>query len=139
MSDKCVFCRILARELPSRIIFEDDRFMALLDQFPASLGHTLVIPKLHCENIFDIPEDTAADLQRIVVKTARALRDSLGTSCVNIIQNNGAHAGQTVFHYHVHLIPRYEGDSVRFKWSAAKPSSDEFDACAQKIRASFLQ
>ena len=137
MSDKCIFCRIVKGELPSRIIFENDRFMVILDQFPSSLGHTLVIPKLHCENIFDIPEDTAADLQRFVVKTARAIRDSLGTSNINILQNNGGHAGQTVFHYHVHLIPRYEGDSVSVKWFTAKPSADEFDACAQKIRASF--
>ncbi|MCL2852881.1 MAG: HIT family protein [Defluviitaleaceae bacterium] len=137
MSDKCIFCKVADHELPSRVIYENDDFMVLLDQFPSSLGHTLVIPKLHFENIFDIPEDTAANLQRLVVKAARALSKSLGTSSINILQNNGSLAGQTVFHYHVHLIPRYDGDSVKFGWSAAKPAAEEFDACAEKVTASF--
>ena len=139
MNDNCIFCKIAAHVIPSRILFEDDNFMVILDQFPSSLGHTLVIPKNHCENIFDIPEDTAAGLQRLVVKAAKALRDSLGTHNINILQNNGPLAGQTVFHYHVHIIPRYDGDSVSFKWSAAKPTAEEFETCAEKIRAVFVR
>ena len=137
MNDNCIFCKIAAHELPSRVVFEDDVCMVFLDQFPSSLGHTLVIPKLHYKDIFDIPEKTAADLQRTVVRAAAALRNVLGTENINILQNNGSLAGQTVFHYHVHLIPRFEGDSVSFKWSAAKPTTEEFDTCAKNIKSYF--
>jgi len=133
MSD-CIFCKVAAKQLPSHILYEDDSCLALLDAFPSSLGHALVIPKKHHENIFDIPAGTAADIQRVVVKTAKALQAALGTSDINILQNNGKAAGQTVFHYHVHLIPRSDSDNVSVRWQVANPSPEESAACAEKIR-----
>jgi len=137
MSDKCIFCRIASHELPSHILFEDADFMVILDQFPSSLGHTLVIPKFHFENIFDIPEETAANLQRLVVKSAATLRDVLGAPGFNILQNNGSCAGQTVFHYHVHIIPRYDSDSVKIRWSTESPTHEEFRTCVENIKSNF--
>ncbi|MCL2618127.1 MAG: HIT family protein [Defluviitaleaceae bacterium] len=136
MSD-CIFCRITAKEVPSNIIYEDDQVLVLLDQFPASRGHTLVIPKAHCENIFDIPEDTAAHLQRIVVRTAKVLRGMLGAPDINVLQNNGGAAGQTVFHYHVHLIPRCEGDDVNIGWKVNRQGDAELAAYAHSLRNAF--
>ncbi|MCL2616546.1 MAG: HIT family protein [Defluviitaleaceae bacterium] len=132
--NNCIFCKIATEQLPGHIIYEDDNILAMLDIFPSSLGHTLIIPKAHYENIFEIPEDTAANLQRVVVRTAKALQASLGTSSINILQNNGKGAGQTVFHYHVHIIPRYKGDGIRFHWPVAKPTAEEFAACAENIK-----
>ena len=137
MDTNCIFCKLAKNEIPSHKIYEDDDFLAFLDVFPSSLGHTLIIPKAHYENIFDIPEDTAANLQRLVVRTAAALKNSLGTGHINILQNNGNAAGQTVFHYHVHLIPRYEDDSINIRWTTAKHLPEEFSACVDDIKAKF--
>jgi len=137
MNNNCIFCKLANNDIPSHKIYEDDDFLAFLDVFPSSLGHTLIIPKAHFENIFDIPEDIAANLQRLVVKTAAALKNSLGTSHINILQNNGKAAGQTVFHYHVHLIPRYEDDGIRIGWATAKHSPEEFLSCVNGIKAKF--
>ena len=137
MNDNCIFCKLAAGEIPRHAIYEDGEFLVFLDAFPSSLGHTLIIPKAHHENIFDITEDTAAKLQRLVVRTANALRDVLGTSDINILQNNGKSAGQTVFHYHVHLIPRADGDNVRIGWSTAKPSAEECAAFASNVAAGY--
>ena len=137
MKTNCIFCKLAAREIPSHTIYEDDDFLVFLDVFPSSLGHTLIIPKAHYENIFDIPEDAAANLQRLVVKTAAVLKNSLSTAHINILQNNGTAAGQTVFHYHVHLIPRYENDDVRIGWTTAKHSSEEFTSCIDNIKSNF--
>jgi len=137
MNNNCIFCKLATREIPSHTIYEDNDFLVFLDAFPSSLGHTLIIPKAHFENIFDIPEDTAANLQRLVVRTAIALKNALGASDINILQNNGKSAGQTVFHYHVHLIPRQESDGVSIRWATAKHSAEEFLNCAEQIKLEF--
>ena len=137
MDTNCIFCKLANNDIPSHKIYEDDDFLVFLDVFPSSLGHTLIIPKSHYENIFDIPEDTAANLQRLVVKTATTLKNSLGTHHINILQNNGKTAGQTVFHYHVHLIPRYENDDVSIGWATTKHSPEEFSSCVDDIKSNF--
>ena len=137
MDTNCIFCKLASNDIPSHKIYEDDDFLVFLDVFPSSLGHTLIIPKAHFESIFNIPENTAVNLQRLVVRTAAALKSSLGTSHINILQNNGKSAGQTVFHYHVHLIPRYENDDVNIGWATVKHSPEEFSSCVDSIKSKF--
>lgn len=107
---ECVFCGIVAGTMPSVKIHEDERTLTFMDIFPVAPGHTLIIPKAHCANLFEAdPEDLAAVARRAGL-TARALRAALAPDGLAVAQLNGAAAGQTVFHYHVHLVPRREGD-----------------------------
>jgi histidine triad (HIT) family protein len=132
-SNDCIFCKLAAHQLPSNIIYEDENFMGFLDAFPSSLGHALVIPKQHYADIFEIPQDIGAALTRVVVRCAACLRTELGAPGMNILQNNGACAGQTVFHYHVHIIPRQEGDDISVRWRTTTPAKDESAALAQRL------
>lgn len=111
----CIFCKILNGEIPSNKVFENDNFIAILDAFPASEGHTLVIPKKHYENIFEIDEDTLKEGYAIAKKIANSIKKSLSVEDINILQNNGALAGQTVNHFHIHIIPRKENDKIVIK------------------------
>lgn len=111
----CIFCKILNGEIPSNKVFENDNFIAILDAFPASEGHTLVIPKKHYENIFEIDEDTLKEGYAIAKKIANSIKKSLSAEDINILQNNGALAGQTVNHFHIHIIPRKENDKIVIK------------------------
>ena len=114
--DNCIFCKIIAGEIPSAVIFEDEEFKAILDRFPGNIGHVLVLPKKHYSNIFDIDEDVAGRLFRLATKIAKNMKEVLGFEAMNVVQNNGSLAGQTVHHFHLHLIPRYENDKVMIKW-----------------------
>ena len=120
----CIFCKIATGDISARMIYENDEFCVFLDQYPASPGHTLVIPKAHYANIFEMPSELVGRLYELVQRVATSLRHSLDTPHVNILQNNGSLAGQTVFHYHVHIIPRYEGDGVTMKWSSSSPPTE---------------
>lgn len=111
----CIFCKILNGDIPSNKVFENDNFIAILDAFPANEGHTLVIPKKHYENIFEIDEDTLKEGFSIAKKIAHSIEKALNVKDVNILQNNGALAGQTVNHFHIHIIPRKENDKVVIK------------------------
>ncbi|MGL4383346.1 MAG: HIT family protein [Bacilli bacterium] len=113
--ENCIFCSIINKELPARIIYEDEHYIAFLDVNPIVKGHTLVIPKAHYTNLFDIDEDVYANLSRVVQKVSIALKDYLNADGINIINNNGASANQVVFHYHTHIIPRYDNDNPLFK------------------------
>lgn len=113
----CIFCNIVRGELPADIIYEDDKFIAILDKFPANHGHTLIIPKVHAENLYDLPDEYASEIMPLAGKIARALKKELSLEGLNILQNNGKIAGQTVFHYHMHIIPRYDPDKMDIKWS----------------------
>lgn len=107
----CVFCKIIAKgEISSTEVYEDDTVYAFLDINPSSVGHTLVVPKKHYENLFDIPDAELGILGARVKKVARAVRDALKADGVNISMNNGRAAGQIVFHAHLHIIPRFEKD-----------------------------
>lgn len=114
--DNCIFCKIIAGDIPSATIYEDDKFKVILDRFPGNQGHALILPKEHYANIFEIDEDTASELFRLAVKVAKNMKNVLGFEALNVVQNNGSLAGQTVHHFHLHLIPRYEGDKVNIKW-----------------------
>lgn len=111
-NENCIFCKILKGEIPSNKVFENDNFVAILDAFPANLGHTLIIPKNHYFNIFDIPEEILQEGHKIAKIVASSLKDILEIKDFNILQNNGIMAGQTVFHFHIHVIPRKENDKV---------------------------
>ncbi|HCO28273.1 MAG TPA: HIT family protein [Lachnospiraceae bacterium] len=135
MKEDCIFCKIANGIIPSATIYENSDFKVILDVSPASKGHTLILPKEHFDNIFDMDADTAGKLFSLAAAVARALKQATGCDGMNIVQNNGEIAGQTVFHFHMHLIPRYEGDSVQVSWepgTATKEELNEFAAAVKK-------
>ena len=110
--ENCIFCKIANGEIPSATIYEDDDFRVILDLGPATKGHALILPKAHAANIYELPDETAGKAMILAKHMATRLRDGLHCDGFNIVQNNGEIAGQTVFHFHMHLIPRYEGDNA---------------------------
>ncbi len=131
--DNCIFCKIIAGEIPSATIYEDDKFKVILDRFPGNIGHALVLTKEHYSNIFEIDEDTAAELFRLAVKVAKNMKEVLGFEAMNVVQNNGSLAGQTVHHFHMHLIPRYEGDKVNIKWDQLDLTDEQIAEVREKL------
>ncbi len=130
----CIFCKIANGEIPSSTVYENSDFKVILDVAPAAKGHCLIIPKEHFRNIFDIDADTAAKLFSLATEVARALKQELACDGLNIVQNNGASAGQTVDHFHLHLIPRYEGDDVDIKWVPKQSDGQELAELAKALR-----
>ena len=132
MTEHCVFCRLAKKEAPASYIYEDKEVAAFLDMNPINEGHTLVIPKNHYENIYEIPEEKVAHLFRIVKKIAHAVKKGVNAEGISIIQNNEKAAGQIVFHLHVHIVPRYG------KPKSCRPreicESSKLDNVAAKIR-----
>lgn len=116
MSEKCIFCKIANGEIPSATLYEDEEFRVILDLNPASKGHALILPKKHAADFFDLPDETAGRAIILAKKIASVLKEGLHADGINVVQNNGEAAGQTVFHYHMHLIPRYQGDTVNVNW-----------------------
>lgn len=131
----CIFCKIIAGEIPDHKVYEDDLVAAFLDIGPLSRGHTLVIPKSHYERLEDLPDEDAAALGRALPKIARAIMEVTGAKSYNVLQNNGKEAGQEVFHVHYHIIPRYHdepaGDGLRFTWLAKKLGDDAMQLARQ--------
>ncbi len=109
MKDGCIFCEIVAGRSPAHRVFEDEEVLVFMDIQPVSEGHTLIIPKVHYENLFEATEDAMAAVARVSVRVARAIRQAFAPDGVFVAQTNGVAAGQTVFHYHLHLIPRWHG------------------------------
>ena len=132
--DDCIFCKIAAGEISSATVYEDDDFRAILDLGPAAKGHTLVIPKSHSDNLLSVEPDTAAKALKVISKTANAIKEALGCDGINVVQNTGEAAGQTVMHLHFHIIPRYKNDSVNIGWQPMKPSNEELAATADLIK-----
>ena len=114
--EDCIFCKIANGEIPSATLYEDEDFRVILDLGPASKGHALILPKTHAANIYEIPEELAAKAMVLAKKMAAKMTEALNCDGFNIVQNNGETAGQTVFHFHMHLIPRYKGDGVGITW-----------------------
>ena len=129
----CLFCKIVAGELPATIVAEDERTIAFMDINPATRGHALVIPRAHARDLYDVdPEDLAA-VAVAAQQLATRVRDNLGADGVNLLNSSGAAAWQTVFHFHVHVIPRYEGDPLRLPWVPASGDMDEIKAAAAQL------
>lgn len=105
MSESCIFCKIMKKEAPASIVYEDEKVIAFLSIQPINVGHTLVVPKAHYENIYEIPEEEVAYLYKIVKKLAHAVKKAVNAEGVRTVQNNGEAAGQVIFHLHVHIIP----------------------------------
>ena len=136
MSNDCIFCKIIKGEIPSFIVYEDDTFKVILDRFPATPGHALIIPKVHADDIFDLPEETAAKLYPLAKKIAAKIKEAVGAEGINIVQNNGEVAGQSVHHFHLHIIPRKSGDQITLnKSSNTDTTLEELEAVLKKIQA----
>ena len=133
----CLFCKIAAGEIPCEKVYEDADTFAFLDIKPVNPGHLLVIPKEHYANIFEVPNELVTKMMETMKKMAHALKDGLGVEDGNIIMNNGAHAGQTVFHAHMHFIPRHEGDGKNNIWSGKAYEQGEADTIVTKIKTAL--
>ena len=120
MDNNCIFCKIINGEIPSFTVYEDDTFKVILDRFPAAPGHMLIIPKEHYANLYELDDELAAKVLVLAKKMITKLTDIVGCDGYNVVQNNGKAAGQTVFHFHMHLIPRYENDDVKIGWKPGK-------------------
>lgn len=132
----CIFCKILAGELPATIVEEDERTIAFMDINPATRGHALVIPRSHAEDLLSVPR---ADLDAVAATAQRLagrVKERLGADGVNLINSCGAAAWQTVFHFHLHVIPRYAGDPLRLPWTPAPGDSGEIAAAAAALKGS---
>ena len=129
----CIFCRIANGEIPTNTIYEDDSFRVILDTAPAARGHALILPKEHYADLFSVPEDEAADAIRLAKKIAALQMNRLHADGLNLVQNNGAAAGQTVQHFHIHLIPRYDHDGQKIGWTPGNPSAEELDRVRESL------
>jgi histidine triad (HIT) family protein len=135
----CIFCKMVSREVEVAPIYEDEFTFAFLSNSPNNLGHTLVIPKKHYENVYEIDEVTLANVATTAKKIAIGLKKGLGAEGVNIIQNNERAAGQAVFHLHVHIIPRYYNDGFK-QWADHKHyKKDEAEQYVEKIKEALTK
>ncbi|MDO5573904.1 MAG: HIT family protein [bacterium] len=125
---QCIFCKLANGEIPTNTIYEDADFRVILDAAPATKGHALILPKEHYANLFELPEDLAEKAIVLAKKMAVNMKDKLDCDGVNIVQNNGETAGQTVFHFHIHIIPRYKDDGQVIGWKPTSPTEEEFTA-----------
>ena len=137
MTVDCPFCAIVAGEAPASVVHEDERSLAFLDLNPATEGHALVVPREHSVGLADLPERTGGHLFRVGQRVAAALRESLDPDGVNLFLADGAAAGQEVFHVHLHVLPRYEGDGVVIDGGQERASREELDAVAERVRSGF--
>jgi histidine triad (HIT) family protein len=130
----CLFCKIVAGEIPATIVAEDERTIAFMDINPATRGHALVIPRAHAADVFTIDPD---DLQAVVVvaqRLAQRARGELGADGVNLLNSSGRAAWQTVFHFHLHVVPRYEGDPLRLPWVPAPGDMDDIKSAGAQLK-----
>lgn len=132
--NNCIFCKIAAGEIPSKTIYEDDKFRVIMDLGAASEGHALILPKDHYANLMELDEETASNVLPLAGKISRAMMKSLDCDGLNLVQNNGEEAGQTVMHFHLHMIPRYKGGNEVIEWKPGSPSAEELEETAAKIR-----
>lgn len=131
----CIFCKIANGEIPSTTLYEDEDFRVILDLGPATRGHALLLPKNHFANLFELDDETAQKAILVAKKMAGKMKAALGADGFNLVQNNGEAAGQTVFHFHMHLIPRYQGDTVGITWTPGELSDQDKEEILSKVRA----
>lgn len=132
MDNNCIFCKIINGDIPSKLIYEDDDFKAILDVAPATKGHVLILPKCHAETLLDLPDDKAEKILIVAKKIINAMMKVHGFTSYNLIQNNGKLAGQTVNHFHLHLIPRYSVDDVGL-WTPHEGDPSVTDELAKEV------
>lgn len=132
-NDNCIFCKIANGEIPSKTLYEDEEFRVILDLGPATRGHALILPKDHFANLYELPDEVAAKVMKLAKKMATQMTEKLGCDGFNLVQNNGETAGQTVFHFHLHLIPRYENDGQTIGWTPGSPTQEELEEIKNTI------
>ena len=125
--DNCIFCKIANGEIPSKTLYEDERFRVILDLGPATKGHALILPKEHFANLYELPEETAGEVMKLAKKMMIKITERLGCEGFNLVQNNGDLAGQTVFHFHLHMIPRYRADGQKIGWRPQEATQEELE------------
>ncbi len=133
----CVFCKIVAGEIPASVVYQDDRTIVFMDIGSVNPGHMLVAVKAHVENVFGLDDEQAAAVMRTTARVARALKASIAPEGVNLFQANGAVAEQTVFHFHIHVLPRRPGDGMKLVWPVKNPPRAELEAAAERLRAAL--
>ena len=133
----CIFCKIASGDIPSSTIYEDEDFRVILDLGPATKGHALILPKKHFKDIFEMDDATASKVFVLAKKIACAMKKALNCDGLNIVQNNGEIAGQTVFHFHMHIIPRYEGDGQHILWDPGSSDNETLKQLAAQIASAL--
>lgn len=135
--DDCIFCRIANGEIPSETIYEDEDFRVILDLEPAACGHALLLPKEHYCDVCELDERLASKVLLVASKIGGAMKEGLGCAGFNLVQNNGEAAGQTIFHFHMHIIPRYEGGPSMVTWSKHTSEKSQLGDTAKRITAAL--
>lgn len=131
--ENCIFCKIANGEIPSKTLYEDRNFRVILDLGPATKGHALILPKEHAENLYDLPKESASEVMVLAQKMAATFVEKLHCDGLNLMQNNGEVAGQTVRHFHLHLIPRYVDDGQSINLKTGSPTQEELEAIRRTI------
>lgn len=134
MKDDCIFCKLANGVIPTRSIYEDEDFRVIMDAAPATKGHALILPKEHAANIYELPEETAGKAFILAKRMAEHMTQELSCDGFNILQNNGETAGQTVFHFHIHLIPRYREDGQELTMEQHAYPDEEMDRIEQTLK-----
>lgn len=134
MSD-CIFCKIANGDIPSATVYEDDDFRAILDIAPANKGHVIILPKKHYDNLLVADADILSKALLVAQKVGNAQKKALGADGVNVLQNNGTDAWQSVFHLHIHVIPRFKDDKILFPWRTLSYADGEAEEIAAKMRS----
>lgn len=132
--ENCIFCKIANGEIPSATLYEDEDFRVILDLGPASKGHALILPKEHYPNLYELPDEVAEKVIKLAKKMITRMTKALGCDGFNVVQNNGTAAGQTVFHFHMHLIPRYKNDNAGFGWNIGELSDADKEEILAKMK-----
>lgn len=132
MSD-CIFCKIANGEFDSFTVYEDNDFRGIMDISPASRGHVIILPKKHAADIYELEDDIASKIYVVAKKIAAAVKEVTGCDGVNVLQNNGEAAGQTVFHLHMHVIPRWNDDSIKITWEQTEVEQEVLKGLAEDI------
>ena len=130
----CIFCKLANGDIPTMTLFEDEDFRVIFDASPATLGHALILPKDHAANIFDISDETLAKAHILAKKLANVLMEVFGADGVNVLQNNNEAAGQTVFHFHIHVIPRYAGEREMVMWKPGEQNKEALEEALLRIK-----
>lgn len=133
-SENCIFCKLANGEIPTATLYEDEDFRVILDVSPAAKGHALIIPKEHYANLYELDDELAAKVLVLAKKMITKLTEILGCDGYNIVQNNGEAAGQTVFHFHLHMIPRYKDDGVGLGWKMGELADEDKEELLAKMR-----
>lgn len=132
--EDCIFCKLANGEIPTRSIYEDEDFNVILDLSPATRGHALILPKEHADNLYELEDRTASKVLVLAKKLVKSMTKKLGCDGFNLVQNNGQVAGQTVLHYHLHLIPRYEGDGQKIQWDPQTVEAEKLDEICNLLK-----